>query len=74
MDEIVQKEEKYLGKLNVPITLYFDDIFASNSLIMGVRKKPSFMKYAEAVKKANEGHLLSRMKYPKGGRTTAQWI
>ena len=67
LHEIVQKEENYLRDLHVLITLYRDRLLSANPPIIAPKQLHTFLwdvfGKAEAVKKANEEHLLPQMKY-----------
>ena len=67
LHEIVQKEENYLRELTLLIKLYRDQLRTANPPLIPPKKLQAFLwdvfGKAEAVKKANEEHLLPQLKY-----------
>ncbi|KAF1970615.1 hypothetical protein BU23DRAFT_473422 [Bimuria novae-zelandiae CBS 107.79] len=65
--EIVQGEEAYMQRLDVLRTLYRDRLIAAQPPVIPPKKLNKFIKdvfsKVDAVKKANEEHLLPQMKY-----------
>lgn len=65
--EIVQKEDKYLDDLEVLRVLYRDALQSAKPPLITPQRLPSFIRdvfgKADAVKKANEDHLLPQLKY-----------
>jgi len=67
LHEIVQGEEAYMQRLEVLRTLYRDRLLAAQPPVVPPKKLAKFIKdvfgKVDAVKKANEEHLLPQMKY-----------
>lgn len=67
LHEIVMSEDKYMDNLNVLRVLYRDQLQAWQPPIIAPAKLPKFMQQvfgkAEAVKLANQEHLLAQLKY-----------
>jgi len=76
LHEIVQKEENYLRELNILIKLYRDQLKMANPPLVPPKKLQVFIwdvfGKAEAVKKANEEHLLPQLKYRQ--KEEGPWI
>lgn len=74
--EIVQKEDKYMDDLNVLRVLYRDALHNANPAIITPQRLPGFIRdvfgKADAVKKANEDHLLPQLKYRQ--REQGPWV
>ncbi|KAF1957949.1 hypothetical protein CC80DRAFT_534442 [Byssothecium circinans] len=67
LHEIVEGEDKYMQRLDVLRNLYRDRLIAANPPVIPPKKLNKFIKdvfsKVDAVKKANEEHLLPQMKY-----------
>ncbi|KAL1604751.1 Rho guanine nucleotide exchange factor [Paraconiothyrium brasiliense] len=67
LHEIVQGEDAYMQRLDVLRTLYRDRLIAAQPPVIPPKKLNKFIKdvfsKVDAVKKANEEHLLPQMKY-----------
>jgi len=67
LHEIVQTEDIYMGQLNVLRTLYRDALVKSEPSIISPKRKDKFIRDVfgriDAVKQANEDHLLPQLKY-----------
>jgi hypothetical protein len=67
LHEIVQGEDKYMDRLDVLRRLYRDRLLAAQPPVIPPKKLNRFINdvfsKADAVKKANEDHLLPQMKY-----------
>jgi hypothetical protein len=67
LHEIVETEDKYMQRLDVLRHLYRDKLIAGSPPIISPKKLSKFIKdvfsKVDAVKKANEEHLLPQMKY-----------
>ncbi|PSN59968.1 hypothetical protein BS50DRAFT_216005 [Corynespora cassiicola Philippines] len=67
LHEIVQGEDAYMGRLDVLRTLFRDKLIAAQPPVVPPKKLNKFIKdvfgKVDAVKKANEDHLLPQMKY-----------
>lgn len=67
LHEIVQGEDKYMDRLDVLRRLYRDRLLAAQPPVIPPKKLAKFVNdvfsKAEAVKKANEDHLLPQIKY-----------
>jgi hypothetical protein len=67
LHEVVQGEDNYLQRLNVLRTLYRDRLIAAQPPVIGSKKLDRFVRdvfgKVDAVKKANEDHLLPQIKY-----------
>jgi hypothetical protein len=67
LHEIVQGEEKYMRRLDVLRVLYRDRLMSAQPPVIPPKKIAKFVKDVfsklDAVKKANEDHLLPQMKY-----------
>lgn len=76
LHEIVVGEDHYLRKLNVLCTLYRDRLAGSQPPVVTPKKLNKFIKdvfgKVDAVKKANEDHLLPQMKYRQ--REQGPWV
>ncbi|KAF2807214.1 uncharacterized protein BDZ99DRAFT_465138 [Mytilinidion resinicola] len=67
LHEIVQGEDKFMENLDVLRQLYRDKLLSSQPAVIGPKKLKIFIRdvfgKVDAVKKANEDHLLPQMKY-----------
>lgn len=67
LHEIVMSEDVYMNRLNVLRAIYRDDLQSWQPPIISPPKLPRFISQVfgkvEAVKKANEDHLLAQLKY-----------
>lgn len=67
LHEIVQGEDNYIQRLDVLRTLYRDRLMAAQPPVVPPKKLDKFIRdvfgKADAVKKANEDHLLPQIKY-----------
>lgn len=76
LHEIVQKEESYLREVHTLITIYRDQLKNANPPVIATKKLQAFIwdvfGKAEAVKKANEEHLLPQLKYRQ--KEQGPWI
>jgi hypothetical protein len=76
LHEVVQKEENYLRELDVLRKLYRDQLKNANPPLVPPKKLQAFLTQvfgkADAVKKANEDHLLPQMKYRQ--KESGPWV
>jgi hypothetical protein len=76
LHEIVQKEENYLRELHTLITIFRDRLKNADPPVIGRKKLQAFIwdvfGKSEAVKKANEEHLLPQLKYRQ--KEQGPWI
>ncbi|KAF1999004.1 hypothetical protein P154DRAFT_621280 [Amniculicola lignicola CBS 123094] len=67
LHEIVQGEDLYMSRINILQTIYRDKLANAQPPVVGPKKLPKFLKEVfgkiDAVRKANEDHLLPQMKY-----------
>jgi hypothetical protein len=67
LHEVVQKEEGYVHQLGILLTLYRDRLGVAEPPVIPPNRLSGFMRdvfgKAEAVKRANEEHLLPQLKY-----------
>ena len=67
LHEVVQTEDRYMEQLNVLRTLFKDPLANSTPSIIAPKRKDDFLSKvfgkAEAVRQANEEHLLPQLKY-----------
>merc|ERR1712070_209101 len=67
LHEIVQTEDVYMEQMNVLRTLYRDTLIKADPSIISPKRREKFLRdvfgRADAVKQANEDHLLPQLKY-----------
>jgi hypothetical protein len=67
LHEIIMSEDKFIDNLNVLRVIYRDDLQSWQPPIIGHTKLPRFINQVfgkvEAIKRANEDHLLAQLKY-----------
>lgn len=67
LHEIVQTEDMYMEQINVLRTVYRDTLTADEPSIISPKRRDKFIKDVfgklEAIKQANEDHLLPQLKY-----------